>query len=170
MRTLELNFAVALSAAAIVACLIVSLRSDGVAPPPSALRPGLPIGQLVTQRDVDSYPPGSAQGALLRWWRAAQRGDTAGVRRWMTPSAARWVSARELASRVRHRGPGLGYPAVVRLRLERSRVIAYVLALSYIAEDREPVGAVPLSVSLKRTGEGWRVSQMRPLDPPGKPR
>jgi len=52
--------------------------------------------------------PRSSARALLRWWQSAQRGDSDGVRRWMTSTASQSVSPGELDAAVHQSGPMLG--------------------------------------------------------------
>jgi hypothetical protein len=100
----------------------------------------------------------------LRWWQSAQRGDSDGVRRWMTSTASQSVSPGELDAAVHQSGPMLGFPSVVRLRQDPPFAVAYVLVLAHVGEDREPIGAVPISVTLRQTRDGWRVDQLSPLN------
>jgi hypothetical protein len=125
--------------------------------------PGATHPNLVTDAEIERYPEGSPQRAVLDWFQAVQFRDEAGVRQSTTDREVERVSRKTLDDAVALIGPALGKPRVVSTRTRGTRAAIRLFIQSFVPGKREPVGETPSTFYLTRTGDGWRVDDVRYL-------
>jgi hypothetical protein len=152
---LALVFAAGVLAAAVAGC-----GGGGQAAPVS---PEGAAQQLLAQRDLARYPPGTPARALFEWWRSAQFADALGYRTALAPLLRAKFDAQP------RRLDALNYFAGA-IRNARPKITnvnaAGGLATVYtLVEFRQPVGtsrfitsSVPRAFEFARVGRKWALA------------
>ncbi len=116
-----------------------------------------PHSLLVSGGDIDGIGATSPYGAVLRWWRALQRGDVADLKR----SYAGKVSTAEARRQIRDFQPRFSQPVVPTEDEGRKRATVEVLVRAAVRLGDMPnvvgVHDVPATFELVRSGSGWKL-------------
>lgn len=116
-----------------------------------------PRSLLVTKGDIQGVGAETPYGAILRWWRALQRGDAKGVQR----SYSDHVSARVARRQVNDFQPRFSQPVEPTVDAGHSRATADLLVRAATRLGDLPtvvnVNDVPVSFDLVRSHPGWKL-------------
>jgi len=116
-----------------------------------------PRSLLVTRSDIEGIGASTPYGAVLRWWRALQRGDVKGVQR----SYAGHVSASTARHQIHTLQPRTSQPVTPETDAGHSRATVDVLVRSAVRLGDLPtvvnVTDLPVSLDLVRGHPGWKL-------------
>ena len=117
-----------------------------------------PRSLLVTNSDIEGIGASTPYGAVLRWWRALQRGDAKGVQR----SYAGHVSAAAARRQVHDFQPRFSQPVEPQVDAGHRRATVDAVVRAAIRLGDLPtvvnVNDVPVSFDLVRGHPGWKLS------------
>jgi hypothetical protein len=111
----------------------------------------------VTNREVMATKPGSPQRAVLEWFQAVQFQDGVAARELMDPTALAGLRLYRLDRALRLIAPSIAKPKIVRTLSIGSRTTVRVLLISYASGKKDPVLALPHTLSVTGGPGHWRV-------------
>jgi hypothetical protein len=116
-----------------------------------------PQSLLVTKSDIEQIGASTPYGAVLRWWRALQRGDVKGVQR----SYEGHVSAGTVQHQINGLRPRTAQPVGPEVDAGHKRGTVDVVVRAAVRLGDLPtvvnVTDVPVSLELARSHPGWKL-------------
>jgi hypothetical protein len=145
------------------ACVVVALVTIGCGEGELAPKRGLPANTvLVTQEDIDKYPPRSPQRTLMTWWRAMQYTDARGyLARLATPlrNARRADRAYRVQLPIIARQVDDAFPHITRVSIRGDNATVYT-ELEFrqlVGADKYATTRVAQAFSMVREERTWRI-------------
>jgi hypothetical protein len=113
---------------------------------------------LVTNADIAATQAGSPRQATLQWFQAVQFQDVVTLRRLTSPGELNGLSDTTLASWLSDFGAAFPRPSITAVTTSGDVALVRMLLLSYRAPSRVPLGALPFTLRLRRSGDTWLVA------------